>query len=390
MAFSFDGTLTVAGNIAHSVGVASFNDLEAKTLRGLLTTPDQPNILGVGTLSKLDVCGNLVQSVGSTTLQSLVVEGNVTVDTSTFRVDSLTNRVGIGTATPSRTLDVNGSLGVTGGVTFLGLSSSAQANTNILHVDTETGSISYAPPPGPVGVLTSLSVTGDLTVDTLTLRVDASNNRVGVVTSAPQYPLDVVGDIHTTGAYQIAGTPVLTANALGTSVTSSNLTTVGTLTALNVAGNVTINGAQWASSVVYGTTTPFVYLGPGTSYTNPVPFYDPIQANGTSFVTPSGPNNNLFTFGLGGTYMLQAEIDVGYPWMMDGTVRTFYLVNHSGGNPAPRYGKETHAPEDFSCTRPYLLTVQANDHVQFIIDSSSGDEYEVGLNAVRLSILKLA
>lgn len=42
-----------------------------------------------------------------------------------------------------------------------------------------------------VGTLTSLNVTGDLTVDTNTLKVDATNNRVGVGTASPQYALDV-------------------------------------------------------------------------------------------------------------------------------------------------------------------------------------------------------
>jgi hypothetical protein len=42
-----------------------------------------------------------------------------------------------------------------------------------------------------VGTLASLAVTGDLTVDTSTLKVDAANNRVGIGTASPGEPLSV-------------------------------------------------------------------------------------------------------------------------------------------------------------------------------------------------------
>ena len=42
--------------------------------------------------------------------------------------------------------------------------------------------------------LTALSVTGDLTVDTSTLKVDSTNNRVGIGNASPATTLDVLGD----------------------------------------------------------------------------------------------------------------------------------------------------------------------------------------------------
>lgn len=41
-----------------------------------------------------------------------------------------------------------------------------------------------------------LTVTGNIQIDTNTLTVDAQNNRVGIGTTTPQYPLDVVGDAY--------------------------------------------------------------------------------------------------------------------------------------------------------------------------------------------------
>ena len=42
------------------------------------------------------------------TAGNATITGDLTVDTSTLKVDSTNNRVGIGTATPADTLDVNG------------------------------------------------------------------------------------------------------------------------------------------------------------------------------------------------------------------------------------------------------------------------------------------
>ena len=64
---------------------------------------------------------------------------------------------------------------------------------------------------------------------------------------------------------------------------------------------------------------------------------------------------------------------------------------HKVGQQAARNYKSTvEVKSNFSCTRPYLLTVAASDNVRFVIDSSSGNEYEVGLNNARLTMLKLA
>jgi hypothetical protein len=54
--------------------------------------------------------------------------------------------------------------------------------------------------------LASATITGDLTVDTSTLKVDSTNNRVGIVQASPAYPLDVTGIIHSTqDVYALGG-----------------------------------------------------------------------------------------------------------------------------------------------------------------------------------------
>ncbi len=50
-----------------------------------------------------------------------------------------------------------------------------------------------------------LSVTGDVTIDSTTLKLDSTLNRVGIVTATPQYELDVTGDVNFTGKLRIGG-----------------------------------------------------------------------------------------------------------------------------------------------------------------------------------------
>jgi len=50
------------------------------------------------------------------------------------------------------------------------------------------------------------TIGGDLTVDTNTLYVDSTNNRVGIGNAAPTQALDVTGDIVTSGGVYLGGT----------------------------------------------------------------------------------------------------------------------------------------------------------------------------------------
>lgn len=85
-----------------------------------------------------------------------------------------TGNVGIGTGNPTAALDVVGNINSSGAI------SSATA-----------------------------SITGNLTVDTNTLHVDATNNRIGVGTTTPTSALDVVGNINTSTQFNIGGNRVL-------------------------------------------------------------------------------------------------------------------------------------------------------------------------------------
>jgi hypothetical protein len=154
---------------------------------------------------------------GSANVQSLIVTGDATFDTNTLRVDAANNRVQI--------VDLT----TTGNALFTSLNVGGVTAVNVVTANVISTS--------------SLSVMGDATFDTNVLRVDAANNRVGIVQAAPAYTLDVTGDINasTGNVLRIGGTEVLSGATLGSGVTTSSLTTVGTL------GNISVNTAGTAT-----------------------------------------------------------------------------------------------------------------------------------------------
>jgi len=81
--------------------------------------------------TKKSTINQLLGAGGTATLASATITGDLTVDTSTLKVDSANNRVGIGTASPSETLHISkGSA-----ATFLRIQDSSSSN----YIGTDTG-----------------------------------------------------------------------------------------------------------------------------------------------------------------------------------------------------------------------------------------------------------
>lgn len=151
-----------------------------------------------------------------------------------------------------------------------------------------------------VGTLGSLAVTGDLTVDTNVLKVDTTNNRVGINVTSPTSNLDIVGNMvireaSTQDGIQLAGRAggtgsatvklipdVLTLNRTftlpnvsGTAITTGNLTDItatGTVTSGTWSGSFgSVSGANLttlnASNLSSGTVASARVSGSYTSIT---------------------------------------------------------------------------------------------------------------------------
>jgi hypothetical protein len=160
-------------------------------------------------------------SVG--TLSSLTVSGDLTVDTSTLKVDSANNRVGVGTDTPDVRLDVvatsevatfgseaasNAYIGFKRDSTKLGfIGNSGGIMTGGAATDfgiTSTGSRSLVFGSADLPRM-SLDASGNLAVDGTTFNVDATNNRVGIGTASPSNTLSVAGKFGVNFTSAIAG-----------------------------------------------------------------------------------------------------------------------------------------------------------------------------------------
>jgi hypothetical protein len=193
------GTLTglnITGNVTAGNVYANAGTIGAANLTGTLTTAAQPNITSVGTLSSLTVSGNA--SAGNlSTGGVLSVTGNANVgNLGTGGLIVATGNVTGGNLVTSGALSVTGNanvgnLGVTGVVaTTLGGSLTTASQPNITSV----------------GTLTSLGVTGNVTAG------------------------NVYANSGTIGAANLTGTL--------TTAAQPNITSVGTLSSLTVSGNV--------------------------------------------------------------------------------------------------------------------------------------------------------
>lgn len=189
---SSGGDLTVTGSITNSV----------------LTVDNSINCVGINKTSPgcaLDVVGDL-NATGNITGDSFLV-----VDTNTLYVRSDTHRIGVGTSSPAMTMDIVGNTGITGTLQVSGnvtgstgtllVASDVSVDSGVLKVDTTNNyvGVNKSTPTVPLDVVGNTAIVGDLAVNTDDLFVKTSNGYVGINRSDPTYQLDVNGTLRTSG-----------------------------------------------------------------------------------------------------------------------------------------------------------------------------------------------
>jgi hypothetical protein len=180
-----------------------------------------------------------------------------------------------------------------------------------------------------VGTLSSLTVSGVLNVDTSTLVVDATNNRVGVNVVAPTVALDVSGTTQSTAFAVGSGTSAApsigftAASTTGFSYDATNglqVSVGGTLRARWGLGGNFVAGAdatsdigaavtRWKDGFFSGTVTAATFSGSGASLTS-IPVTALTATTWTSYTPTFTAGGTAVTVGTGGT-ITGAYVKVG-------------------------------------------------------------------------------
>lgn len=174
--------------------------------------------------------------------------GDFTVKSQNFSsalfVDASTDRVGIGTNTPDKLLDVAGAMetntilvnpGGVSGTEVLKVLGTSSAVPLVVNATNNRVGIKTASPSVELDVTGAAKISGNLAVDTNVLFVDTSTNRVGINDATPSYSLDVTGDANITSTLDVGGVSTLASASITGSLS------VGT--DLSVDTNVLFAGA---------------------------------------------------------------------------------------------------------------------------------------------------
>jgi hypothetical protein len=188
-----------------------------------------------GTTKKISV-NNILGASGTATLASATITGDLTVDTSTLKVDSTNNRVGIGTASPASgyALDVRGNIAGGNGTIFGGITYSTRASVGAF----SNHDLDLITNGQPVYIVTTAGVHTWINASTTAMTLNSTGLGIG---TGPSYKLHVrdsaatVAMFHSTNA---SGLYVIFQNSTG------NFGDIGSelaITGGGSAGNLTLN-----------------------------------------------------------------------------------------------------------------------------------------------------
>lgn len=193
-------------------------------------------ITASGTTKKVTV-NQILGAGGTATLASATITGDLTVDTSTLKVDSTLNRVGVGTASPGKRCEINQSANA---ITTIGAGEILRLigdDGNVVSRITEVGFGS-----GPTGATYAPVVIGavNTSISGFGTKDFYVATRAGISDVAPleRYRIDSTG----ISTWSVSGTTAMTLNSTGLLIGGSTNTTSAKL----VAQAGTSNAVQYS------------------------------------------------------------------------------------------------------------------------------------------------
>ena len=183
-----DGVTSTAAEINILDGVTS-TTAELNILDGVTSTAAELNILDGVTSTATEL--NILDGVTATTAEINYVDGVTSnVQTQLNTKAPIAGATFTGTTTIP-TADING--GAIDGTVIGGSTAAAGSFTTLGASGAITGTLGTAAQGNitSVGTLSALTVSGNLTVDTNSLKVDSSTNRVGILNASPDVSLDI-------------------------------------------------------------------------------------------------------------------------------------------------------------------------------------------------------
>ena len=287
------------------------------------------HIFNDSNLITVEILGNLITQNNLIVSETLDVSGAVTFAddlvvgaASNLFVDVSTSRVGINEATPGASLDVGGDVNIqsdmnatsktSGGLVVAGgvgvggdvyasnvvLSGDFTVDTDTLIVNSTTDrvGINKAVPTVALDVDGDVVISNDFTVDTNTLHVDSGTDSVGINTATPSANLHVVGNVHvqnateafstTTGAMTITGGLGVTANVHATQFHGDGSKLTGLVTTLEDVAN---NGNTMSNTIIFENETTSLVTEGSVGIANTAPIHD-LDVGSNLYVDDAGPN----------------------------------------------------------------------------------------------------
>jgi len=287
------------------------------------------HIFNDSNLITVEILGNLITQNNLIVSETLDVSGTVTFAddlvvgaASNLFVDVSTSRVGINEATPDASLDVGGDVNIqsdvnatsktSGGLVVAGgvgvggdvyasnvvLSGDFTVDTDTLIVNSTTDrvGINKAVPTVALDVDGDVVISNDFTVDTNTLHVDSGTDSVGINTATPSANLHVVGNVHvqnateafstTSGAMTITGGLGVTANVHATQFHGDGSKLTGLVTTLEDVAN---NGNTMSNTIIFENETTSLVTEGSVGIANTAPIHD-LDVGSNLYVDDAGPN----------------------------------------------------------------------------------------------------